>query len=127
MAVIGAAVAVLRHRAAELRHRQDDRVGHAIAEILRERGDAAREVVEAIGDLPGRAAFVDVVVPLVALGKRDLEADVGLGQPRDLLQRLAERRARIRGAVRGPILRRRAAGDSVRIASNASLAVPFST
>src|SRR5579872_2775315 len=33
VAVIGAAVAVLAHRAAELRHREDDGVGHPIAEV----------------------------------------------------------------------------------------------
>ena len=46
VSVVGAAVAVLAHGPAELRHRQDDRVFHAIAEIGDERGDAAREVVE---------------------------------------------------------------------------------
>ena len=46
VAVIGAAVAVLRHRAPELRHREHDGVGHAIAEVGDERGDAPGEVVE---------------------------------------------------------------------------------
>ena len=54
VAVVGAAVAVLLHRPAELRHRDEHDVGHAIAEILRERGEAAREIIEAIGDLAGR-------------------------------------------------------------------------
>src|SRR5215831_11869116 len=42
--VIGAAVAVLGHGPAELAHRQDHHVVHAIAEIARQRGDALTEV-----------------------------------------------------------------------------------
>ncbi len=41
MPVIGAAAAVLRHCPAELRHGQDDGVGHSIAKVLGESGDAA--------------------------------------------------------------------------------------
>ena len=58
--MIGAAVAVLPDRAAELRHRQDDDLLHAVAEISGERGDAATEVVETGGDpghAPARAAY----------------------------------------------------------------------
>ena len=99
VSVIGAAVAVLPHRPSELRHRQHDGVGHAVAEVGDERGDAAREVVEARGELALRRALVDVRVPAADVRERDLEADVGLDELRDLLQRLAERRARIVGAV----------------------------
>jgi hypothetical protein len=41
--------------------------------------DAIGEVAEAVGHLTGRAALVDVVIPLRALGERDLEPDLGLG------------------------------------------------
>ena len=51
MTMIGAAVAVLRRRAPELRHRQDHGVGHALAEVLRQRGDAAATDRRAAGDL----------------------------------------------------------------------------
>ena len=48
--VIGAAGAVLRHRPPELRHRHHDDVLHAVAEIADERRDAAREIVEPVGE-----------------------------------------------------------------------------
>ena len=106
VAVIGPAVAVLIHGAAKLRHRQHDRVRHAIAEVGDERGDAAREVVEAAGELALCRALVDVRVPAAEVGERDLEADVRFGQLRDLPERLAERAAWIVGAVLGLVLRR---------------------
>ena len=78
MAVIGAAIAVLVHRAAELRHREHDGVGHAIAEVGDERRDAAREVVEPRRELALRRSLVDVRVPAADVGERDLEPDVRL-------------------------------------------------
>src|SRR2546426_4615265 len=51
MAVIGAAVTVLVHRAPELRHRENDGVFHPVAEVGNERGDASGEVVEPGGEL----------------------------------------------------------------------------
>ena len=125
--MVGAAVAVLVHRAPELRHRQDDGVLHAVAEVGDQRGDRAREIVEAVGELTLRGALVHVRVPAADVGERDLEADVRLGQLRDLPQRLAERAARIVGAVAradtwtGRLLL------SILMASNASRPVPFST
>jgi hypothetical protein len=53
--VIGAAIAVLGDGAAELRHRQDDGVGHALAEIACRAPQTAREVVEPLRDLSLRA------------------------------------------------------------------------
>jgi len=82
--VIGAAVAVFVHRPAELRHRQDDGVGHAIAEVRDQRRDRAREVVEAGGELPLRRTLVDVGVPAADVGEGDLESDVRLRELRDL-------------------------------------------
>ena len=101
VAVIGAAVAVFRDRAAELRHRQDHDVLHPRAEVGGERGDPLREVVEAIGQLAGGGALVGMVIPLRRLGERDLQPDVGLGELCDLLQRLAVGGARIDCAVLG--------------------------
>src|SRR5690349_7543455 len=54
MPMVRAAIAVLSHRASEFRHREDHRVGHPAAEIRDERGDAASEVVEPVGELPLR-------------------------------------------------------------------------
>ena len=45
-----------------------------------------------VGELALRRALVDVRVPAAEVGERHLEADVGLRELRDLLQRLAERR-----------------------------------
>src|SRR5262245_26800752 len=89
--VIGAAVAVFLQRAPELRHGEDHGVGHAIAQVDHERGDAAREIVEAIAQLTLRRSLIDVSVPPADVRKRDLEAQVGLRELSDLFQRLAER------------------------------------
>ena len=77
-----------------------------LAEIGDERGDAASEVVEPVGELALRRTLVDVRVPAADIRERDLEADVGLDELRDLSERLAERRARVVGAVLRLILRR---------------------
>src|SRR5258708_11601439 len=53
VAMVGAAVAVLGDGPAKLAHRQDDDVGHAIAEVPRQGGKAAREIVEAARQLSG--------------------------------------------------------------------------
>src|SRR6202453_4101333 len=46
VAVVSAAVAVLMHGAAELAHGDDDDIGHAIAEVLVQRGQRLREAAE---------------------------------------------------------------------------------
>src|SRR5688572_10325067 len=58
VAVIGAAIAVFGDRAPELGHRENDDVLHPVAEIAHQGGDAAAEVVQAIGELPGRGPLV---------------------------------------------------------------------
>ena len=93
--VIGAAVAVLRDGPAKLRHRQHDDVVHPVTQVGGEGRDAPREVVEAGGQKPGAAAFVDVVIPVARLGERNLQTDVGLDQLGDLLECLAIRRERL--------------------------------
>src|SRR5206468_8141126 len=76
VSMIGAAVAVLGHRPAELAHRQNDDVAHAIAEVTVQRGDSAAEVVEPRAELPRARALIHVRVPAARFGERDLEADV---------------------------------------------------
>ena len=66
---------------------------------LRERGDAAREVVEPVRDLARARCPRSRGDPSCRLGERDLEAEVGLDELRDLPQRVAEAGARILGAV----------------------------
>ena len=99
--VIGASIAVLTHRSPEFRHRQDNRVGHAIAQVLHESGKAAREVVEPDGKLSLCRALIHMGVPPTRFRKRDLETDVRLRKLRDLPQRLPERTRRIVGPVFG--------------------------
>src|SRR5262245_1296884 len=101
VAVIRAAIAVLTDGAAEFRHGEDNSLFHPIAEIGDERGDAPAEVVEPRRQLPLRAALVDVGVPSAQLDERDLESDTRLRELRDLLERLAERTARVVCSVLG--------------------------
>src|SRR5207249_9508597 len=98
--VIRPAVSVLGDRAAEFRHRQDDHVGHAVAEVMRERGERGGEFTETRGQLTALGALRDVRVPAVHLGERDLDTDVRADELRDLTHRLAEGGRWIRGAVR---------------------------
>ena len=99
VAVIRSAVAVFGHRPAELRHRQDGDVGHAIAEILRERGQRRRELAEPVGELASLVALAHVGVPAADVREGDLEPDVGANQLCDLAQRLPEPSRWIAGAV----------------------------
>ena len=101
MTVIGAAIAVLRDGSTELRHRQHDDVGHAIAEILGEGGERRAEIVQARGELTLLGALAHVRVPTVGVSERDFEPDVGADQLGDLPQRLAQARPGILGVVRG--------------------------
>ena len=70
MPVVGAAVAVLSRRATELRHRQDDDVLHAIAQILFERGEPLAEPSK---QRRQPSLFIRVRVPSVrGVDERDL-------------------------------------------------------
>ena len=100
VAMVRAAVAVLLHRPAELRHRDHDDVRHAIAEVLGERGDARREVVQAVRDLSLRAALVRVVIPIPCFRERDFEAEVAFDDLRDLPERVPVGGRRVLRAVR---------------------------
>ena len=93
MPVIGATVSVLADGASELGHRQHDNVGHPLAQIGCERGDAACEIVEPGSKQSLSGALVDVSVPAADLCERDLESEIALDQLGDLPQCLAERAA----------------------------------
>src|SRR3954465_4647065 len=54
VAVVGAAVAVLAGHAAELGHRHDHDVVHAITEVGDKRGDRSGEIVETLRELARR-------------------------------------------------------------------------
>src|SRR5262249_17770165 len=97
--VVRAAVAVLHDGAAELRHREDHDVLHAIAEVAHERGDAVGQIVEPRGQEARRRSLVDVVIPIARFGERDLEANVSLDELCNLAERLAVWRAGVLGAV----------------------------
>src|SRR5205814_4135654 len=88
--VIRPAVAVLADRAPELRHRQHDRVFHAIAKVAGKGRQAAGEVVEPCRELALRRSLVDVRVPSAYIGEGHLEANVRLRQLRNLLEGLPE-------------------------------------
>ena len=82
--VVGASVAVLAHRATELGHRENDGVLHPIAEVADERGNRSGEIVQPVGELSLRGALVHVCVPAAHVRGRNFEADIGLGELRDL-------------------------------------------
>src|SRR5437016_4225624 len=100
VAVVGAAVAVLADRAPELGHGEDDDVGHPVAEILREGGERPAELAQPGGELALLGTLADVGVPALHVGEGDLEPDIRLDELGDLAHRLAERAARVEGAVR---------------------------
>ena len=100
MAVVGAAVAVLSDRAAELGHGQDDDVRHPVAEILREGGERPGELAQPGGELALLGTLADVGVPALSVGEGDLEPDIRLDELGDLAHCLAELAARVLGAVR---------------------------
>src|ERR1700693_4009465 len=76
VAVVGAAVAVLASGAAELRHGDDHGIFGEVAEIDPEGTQRLREFAQHIGDLPLRAAFVDVMIPAADVGKGYVYAQV---------------------------------------------------
>ena len=81
--VIRAAVAVLGGGTSELRHRDDDHIRHAVAEIAGERRQAVAELIQQVRELTN---LVGVMVPAVEIDERDLDAHVRLDETRQLLQ-----------------------------------------
>src|ERR1700680_4236543 len=90
MAVVGAAVSVLASRAPELGHGYDHRICGQITEIGPEGGERLRELMENVGNLPLRAAFVDVMVPAADVGECDLNSEVSFDQLGELLEAVTE-------------------------------------
>src|SRR5204863_393142 len=72
VAVVGAAVAILRDGAPELRHGEHHDVGHPVAQVLGERGERAAEVTQAEGEPALLGALAHVGVPTLHVGERDL-------------------------------------------------------
>ena len=83
--MVGAAVAVLPRRAAELRHGQDHDIVHAVAKIAGKMPQGLAEFSKPVGQLAGGAAFVGMGVPAADLGEGDFQPDIGFDQPGDLL------------------------------------------
>ncbi len=71
-----------------------------------QRRDSACKIVEPRCQLSLCRALIDVCVPAAEVGERHLDAEIRLGQLRDLLQRLSERATRIVGAVGRRVVRR---------------------
>src|SRR5262249_20313160 len=104
MAVVGATVTVFAGGASELGHRYYHRIFGEVAEIGPQGGDGLRKLASDVGDLALRAAFVRVMIPSADVGERDLHAEVGFDELRELLETFAEASARIVRAGRGRVL-----------------------
>src|SRR5215471_3673559 len=87
VSVIGSAVAVLFHRAAEFGHRYQDNVLHTVAHFLAERSDAGRKLPEKIRKL---LILISVVIPPDDISKSHFNAGLCFQQTRELLQIAAE-------------------------------------
>ena len=99
VAVVGAVVLVLAGAAAELRHHDHGQplrrvARRRVAQILPERRQAARELVDQIAEDPllrvAGIGFVLVVVPAAEVQRGDAQAEVELDQLRDRGQVVAE-------------------------------------
>ena len=106
VAMVGANVAVLADRAAELGHREHHDVAQPVPEVPGERREPLTQLGEARGQLPLAPALVDVRVPPGDVRERHLQAQVPLDELRDLLQRPPQPAPRVLRVVRRPILRR---------------------
>ncbi len=98
VAMVGSAIAVFFRGAAELGHGDQRDVCHAIAQVLmesRERLAKLRQVIRKLSRSGLAAHFVHVRVPAADVGEGHFQADVGLDQPRDLLQTFAKPAIRI--------------------------------
>ena len=100
VAVVGAAIAVLAHGAAELGEDDDHRVAPGAAEPAGQRGEAFAERAQPVGELALLAALVDMGVP--AAERRQRRA----GCARSRADQTAEPR-RLRGKARSAAARRR--------------------
>ena len=93
-------MSVFACRTAELRHADENHVGHAVTHVLMKRRDSLPQIAQQIRELALRAAFVyDVVIPAAAIEEVDFEAYVRFKQLCDFHQTLAEAILGILGAV----------------------------
>ena len=99
MPVVGSRVAILPHRAAELRHGQHDDVPQLLSQVLRKRGERLAELREPCRELSFARPLVHMSVPAGHVGERQLQPDVGLDELGDLQHRLAEPAARVVGTI----------------------------
>src|SRR5262249_30023432 len=68
MSVVRAAVTVLSHRAAKLRHRQHHDIVHSLAQVLIKRSKAGAELLQEVCELSTSVALVHVRVPAADVG-----------------------------------------------------------
>src|SRR5579863_8225529 len=88
--MVGAAVAVLAHRAAELRDHEDHRLAVCGTEQFREAAEAVAELLEMICELPLYRAFIDVRIPSAQRHEGELDRRVPLDQVRQPVRILTE-------------------------------------
>jgi hypothetical protein len=105
VSVVGAAVAVLTNRSAELGHRQHDDVAHPVAQIARERGERQAELAKPRRELSLARALVHMRVPSAAIGECDLQSHVRFDQLSDLQQCPTQAALRILDIAGRPVLR----------------------
>src|SRR5260221_11531818 len=89
VAMVGPAVAVLAHRAPELRHGHHHHVGHAVAQVAVERADRPGELAQPVRELSLHPALGRVVVPAAHVTERHLHPHVRLDELRHLAQAVA--------------------------------------
>src|ERR1041385_2550828 len=77
MTVISSAVPVLFYGASKFRHRQNNHVVHALAQVGVKGSDAAAELLQQVSQLAARITFIDVRVPAANISERDLKAHAG--------------------------------------------------
>src|SRR5277367_2450051 len=99
VSVIGAAVAVLMHRAAEFRDHEDDGVLVVRAERLGETREALGQRLQMSCELAGRRAFADVRIPAAERHERDANGRVAADQTREPVGVIGETLRRWRAGI----------------------------
>src|SRR5438874_1827511 len=99
MAMVRASGSILLDGSAELGHRDDDDIAHAIAEIAVERRKSVAEFTQPVAQLATDTALVRMSIPSTEIGEGHFQADIGFDDLRDLQQRLREGLVGINRAV----------------------------